>query len=131
VFKKTLIRYGPLNYTCLFLVMRTIVEFLKDPRRRARTTRACIHAIIPPFLYEWRELPVACRCPPCAGPRMAGYGRLGNLKTLLRIIARRPRMVDSAQIPHSTISKSGYATQKSIYVAFSRGLGVKKYHDIF
>jgi hypothetical protein len=36
-------------------------------------------------------------------------------------------MVDVAQSPCSNILKSGYATQPpSIYMAFSRGLGVKK-----
>ena len=51
---------------------------------------------------------MACRCPPCADPRMAGNGRLGNLKTCLRISATRPTMVDAPQSPYSTISKSGY-----------------------
>ena len=52
---------------------------------------------------------MACRCPPCADPRMAGNGRLGNLKTCLRISATRPITVDAPQSPYSTISKSGFA----------------------
>ena len=37
-------------------------------------------------------------------------------------------MVDAPQSPYSTISKSGYAAHlRSIYMAFFRGLGVKKY----
>jgi hypothetical protein len=56
-----------------------------------------------------------------ADPMMAGNGRLGNLKTCLRIRARKPRMVDAPQSPYSTISKSGYAARPAtVYVGTYR-----------
>ena len=69
---------------------------------------------------------MACRCPPCADPRMAGNGRLGNLKTCLRISATRPTMVDAPQSPYSTISKSGFAAHHRFKCHFLADWALKK-----